>query len=468
MKDLRLIKKLYLLGAVMLLLPAQASAAIYISEVAWMGNNVSANHEWIELYNDGSATDVSGWVLTDGMNLTVDLEGMVPADSYVVAERTSDASALGAAFFIYTGALVNTGATLRLLRADGSLVDQVVGGDGWGNIGGDNITKETAQYTTGGWVTAAATPSESLVWSDDNSVGGDKEDYETITTTVAKSPSSGGEPLILTEPDITLELAIQALAIGYVNQPISFVVEPTGVGKTLINSLLYKWNFGDGFNSTSKESTHIFRYPGTYVVTVYAGFKRQEQVTRQEITILPVKASLSTNSSGDVQVNNDSPYEINISGYRLRGEESFVFPDYSILLPNQTITIPKNKLGETKNRMVALYDTESTIVSSIVPDKLKEEQNTVVNETVSISNSHNQYVGSASSGFSFNNNSRQDVPIKNEVLLKTGQPPLASQEAGVVGSDKENPSKIAYLSLLGIIILGVLGIYASPKRNDIT
>ena len=69
-----------------------------ISEVAWMGSVESANYEWIELHNDGEATDVSGWVLNDGMNLSIELSGNIPASQYVVLERSSDESAVGNAF----------------------------------------------------------------------------------------------------------------------------------------------------------------------------------------------------------------------------------------------------------------------------------------------------------------------------------------------------------------------------------
>jgi len=118
--------KLSLLGILCLLLPNISLAAVYISEVAWMGSVDSANHEWIELHNNGTSVNVNGWQLTDGMNLSVDLSGIMPSNSYSVLERTSDASALGSAFLVYTGALVNTGATLKLIKDDGSLVDKLV------------------------------------------------------------------------------------------------------------------------------------------------------------------------------------------------------------------------------------------------------------------------------------------------------------------------------------------------------
>jgi len=71
--------------------------AIEISEVAWMGSAASANHEWIELYSP-ETIDVTGWTITDGNNLQIELDGTISSGEYAVLERTSDASAPGTAW----------------------------------------------------------------------------------------------------------------------------------------------------------------------------------------------------------------------------------------------------------------------------------------------------------------------------------------------------------------------------------
>ncbi len=355
----------------LLLLPTSSYAAVIISEVAWMGSSASANHEWIELHNNGTAVDVSGWVLTDGMNLSIPLTGTVPANSYVVLERTSDNSAPGTAFLIYTGALVNTGATLQLKRGDGGLEDQVAGGENWQSIGGDNITKETAQYTTSGWVTGPATPGASNSGSAPSSPSAEEPsstDGESVSnnSTPVKLRVGSGEAVRLILPDVSLVLKVEAQKLGYVNQSINFEARPTGIGDTLVDSLSYEWNFGDGTMAFAKNPTHSYRYPGTYVVTVYGGYKRQEQVARHEITILPVSVSLTTSRDGAVQLNNESPYEIDISGYSLDGGIKFVFPPRTVLLPNQTITIPAVKVGDAK-RVVARDAAGITLLTKGIP-----------------------------------------------------------------------------------------------------
>lgn len=448
-----------------------------------MGSTASANHEWIELYNSGSSLDVTGWTLSDGMNLNIELTGTLNEKSYSVLERTSDDSAVGTAFLIYTGALVNSGATLKLTRADGTLVDQIAGGEDWVQIGGDNTTKETAQYSTSGWITAAPTPGKV-----NHEVGSVKIAEEASAKDEAKSQTksavvkkSAGEPVKLELPGVTLKVKVEGQTLGYVNQVIDFKAVSSGIGKNLLNSLEYQWNFGDGEVSATADAHHAFTYPGTYVVTVYAGFKRQEQVARHEITILPVMTSLTTNDQGDVQINNDSPYEIDISGYRLVGGKEFEFPPYSVMLPNQTVTIPRQKVGSINKNMVAFYDAKSIMVASILPTTLESTYGAtlamatpVVAKRVSAANNSapmasDTNVSTADFNFATTADTKEaPVLVEDDVTNK----PLLLQAASVITSDSNLNSgsssneNLAYAGLVLVMVLALVALYAAPKRQE--
>lgn len=99
--------------------------SILIHEVAWAGTSASSNDEWIELLNPGSsAVDLSGWVLSDGGDLTIRLRGTLPGYSFFLLERTDDTTLSNvAADQIYTGNLNNGGETLELRGPGGELVD---------------------------------------------------------------------------------------------------------------------------------------------------------------------------------------------------------------------------------------------------------------------------------------------------------------------------------------------------------
>ncbi len=465
-------------GCCLFLLPLGAQAAVTFSEIAWMGTATSVNHEWIELHNDGAAADVTGWTLTDGANLNVVLSGTIPAGAYAVLERTSDESAPGTAFLIYTGALVNTGATLRLLRADGSVEDMVNGGEDWQSIGGDNETKDTAQYTTSGWVTAAATPGRAITQSEAAAAAADPTPTPAPAPTIKTSSGSAkktstSDPVVLTLPDVTLQLKVAAQSIGYVHQPIKLAVQPSGIGDTLIDSLQYEWNFGDGETATTKEVTHVYRYPGTYVVTVYGGFKRQEQVARHEITILPVTISLTTNAAGDIQVNNDSPYDLDLSGYRVVGEKEFVFPPRTIILPNQTITLSKQRVGTAREQMLAVYDTEATLVASFLPQRFAAAAAEAINlspvpyiSAISTSEPLARLLQEDGS-YSFAEPAVEEAEPSVVTPLPGVEVAAASEQLASVGAaPPATGSRWPYLALAATILLATIGLLATPQRNE--
>lgn len=357
---------LVVLVAVGWLMPAYSHAAIVINEIAWMGTETSANDEWIELHNEGgSAVAVTGWTLTDGMNLTIELSGTIDAGDYVVLERTDDSSALGSAFLIYVGALSNTGSTLKLVRDDGGIEDQVAGGENWENIGGDNTTKETAQYTTNGWITAAATPGTKNKTVD--TVVTEVDDDDTISDKDDDSNNNGKHTpdKTLELPDVELSLQIEGPKLVYVNQPVNFSVEPSGVGEVIMDSLSYTWNFGDLITAINQEVKHKYAHPGEYVMTVYASYARHEQAVRKLIKVLPVNLTLAKNGQGDIMIHNDAKYEVDISGYLLKSTGSFRFPARSILLPAATIVVPKNKIGAHAAAPVVLFDQAGVQVANV-------------------------------------------------------------------------------------------------------
>ena len=107
---------------------------VVISEVAWMGTNVSANDEWIELFNTTSSPiDLTGWTLVanDGTP-TIALSGSIPAGGYFLLERTDDTTVPGVtADLIYTGSLGNDGENLILRDDIAAVIDTVDSSSGW-------------------------------------------------------------------------------------------------------------------------------------------------------------------------------------------------------------------------------------------------------------------------------------------------------------------------------------------------
>jgi len=353
-------------------------ASVSISEVAWMGSAASANYEWIELYNNGEALSIDGWILSDGQNLNINLTGTIGANNYAVLERTSDDSVTGTAFLIYTGALVNTGTTLTLQDSSGGIIDQVAGGENWQNIGGDNVSKETAQYTPSGWVTDGSTPGAA------NGTGRISPPPSSSTTTSPVVNSSGrsssakkAESVNLKNPETKLTLKIEAQSVGYINQVIPFYVTASGLDEITQRTVSYEWNFGDSYPESGRRVVHRYSYPGEYLVTVFGHKNKNEQTESHKIIILPVNFSLSVSATGDVQIHNDSTYDVDISNYVLKGAREVVFPARSVVMAKATVTVASSRLRVTSQDLVMLYDSSKNLVASTIP-KLSDAREVVL------------------------------------------------------------------------------------------
>jgi hypothetical protein len=105
--------------------------SVLINEVAWAGTVASSSDEWIELNNPGTTPiDLTGWVLSDGSDLRINLAGTITARGYYLLERIDDDTVFDIhADQIYSGCLMNDGERLRLQSPSGKVIDSA-------NLGG--------------------------------------------------------------------------------------------------------------------------------------------------------------------------------------------------------------------------------------------------------------------------------------------------------------------------------------------
>lgn len=369
-----MVRYLLVLSCLFCITPLVAHASVVINEIAWMGTSVSANDEWIELYNNGgTAVSLDGWTLSDGVSLEIPLTGSVSPGQYAVLERTDDSSAPETAFLIYTGALANDGRTLTLTRADATIEDRVTGGENWESIGGDNISKNTAQRSTGGWITANPTPGRAnqTVHIPPESDGPALEENDTTTSSGSSANSSGRRAQTSEKiKEGELQLEMYAPRTGYVNQEILFEVAPFGVTDRL-SSFRYEWSFGDLGHARGEKVKHSYAFPGEYVVVVEGGHAIHNATQRHIITILSVELSIERTSDGLIHIRNMASHEVDLSEYTIRGDVGIVVPKNTMLLPGTTLTIDNSRIEQGTEKMIALYDRQNVLVASHVPNALQ-------------------------------------------------------------------------------------------------
>src|SRR3989344_734747 len=164
--------KFLVFSLVIFIFPIFAHSQVLINEIAWMGNESSANKEWIELWNNSEENvNLNGWRLYSKDNTPdIALSGIMTSQGFFILERSDDLSLpYIKADLIYKGALGNSGEYLILQDNNGNIVDKIDASASWPS--GDNITKQTMQLTFGNlvpesgiliknWITSVATPKE--------------------------------------------------------------------------------------------------------------------------------------------------------------------------------------------------------------------------------------------------------------------------------------------------------------------
>lgn len=331
-------------------LPFGVQASLVINEVAWMGTMNSTADEWIELKNTGSeSVNLSEWMLQaiDGKpNIILDSESCtnttLAAGSYFLLERTDDTSVPGIlADCIYTGALSNAGEVLILKNASATEVDRVDASGGWeDSIGGNNSTKETAQRTSSGWITAEATPK-----AKNASVSGSqiqKQESSTQSQSVAAASSPASKSVQAIEKRITVDAGFDRVVV--VGAAARFEGSALGFKNEPLTGADFLWNFGDGSLVRGRVAVHTYQYPGTYNVNLNVSAGEISAANRIKVTAIPAPIAISELKPGQggwIEFANDSEFDIDLSHWSFgSGVLTYTLPAGTKILAGVRMVIP--------------------------------------------------------------------------------------------------------------------------------
>lgn len=360
--------------------PVSAAAEIIFNEIAWMGmlpqgsesSAAAANNEWIELYNSsGNSVSLAGWkVISEDGAPNIDLQGSIAPGGYFLLERGSDSLLPGIVpdfVYPYKNALSNSGERLYLKDSVGVLMDEInAANDGW--PAGDNSTKNTMQRTASGWITAEPTPKE-------------KNENQDITAgnddSAANQKSLSSDDNIYSAPvSAPVIPKIKAFAGEDVNSVAGGSIEFMGNGFGLENKPLenarFWWNFGDGDAREGRVVSHIFKFPGDYIVGFHITSGEYEASDYLKVKVIPNQTIIKNvvfGKDGFLAIANQSPIDIDIGGWRVQDANNlnFIFPPQTILGRKSEISLANSISGmnesEVKYPVVLKYSNGEEIFS---------------------------------------------------------------------------------------------------------
>lgn len=440
-------------------LPLFSSGQVVINEIAWMGTTESANNEWMELRNSGSASiDLTGWTLfsQDGTP-TINLLGGVAAGGFFLLERTDDNTLPSIiADQIYTGALSNSGEKLVLKNAAGEIVDEINGSDNWKISGvetiGNNTTKETAQRTSSGnWITAVSTPKS----ANSGSANSNQSSQENQSQSQSNQTSTNQLPIEEKLPTLIVNAGEDKIALS--GQNIVFKAIAYGLEEKPLENAYYLWNFGDGSVKKGNPVSYIYKYPGEYkvVLSVSSGILTGSDESKIKIIQPSLEISeLKPGENGYLEIHNYSSFDLDISGLGISDAKNyFYFPENTKISANVFLAI-----GVEISKISFPPADKATLISSNGVEIASFAYGGEIGENQSFHNIDNQTkIGLKSPGSAefkiqqsslvasgINKSTAEDTAKKTAEIAKTTEKIATSSPENVVSQNTANVSNVLF------------------------
>ncbi|MFH1367082.1 MAG: lamin tail domain-containing protein [Patescibacteria group bacterium] len=236
---------------------------VVINELMWMGSNLSAYDEWIELKNTtATEIDLSGWYLTkkssgtESQMLIIPAGKKISANGFLVISNYDTASTSCALNFIpdlvdSDVSLANSALQIKLYDALGNFIDTA--DDGSGNpLAGEYISGQTwksmernKKFTDGTLASAWHTAAGQAGFKEGGDVFGTPGSENSNTVPVSEA---GGDQEVFEGEQVLFDASDSFDSDG--------------------DTLTYSWDFGDGLVGNGLTPTHVYEVMGQYTVTL--------------------------------------------------------------------------------------------------------------------------------------------------------------------------------------------------------
>jgi hypothetical protein len=357
--------------AVLLITPITLRAQVIFSEVMYDLEGTDTGREWIEIYNGGaSAIDLSTWKIfeanTNHRIAAVDVPILLPGAYAVVADVPDkfkiDFPGFSGLLFDSAFSLNNEGETLMLRDENNADIDTLAYTSAFGGQNGASIHKKD-----GTWINALPTPGgpvgefistlpeiAATTTTETNPLGQTTGTTANSGTSSYSSHSNQADASVHPNEPAFVVSAGRA-RLGFVGVPLSFEAKIKSIKSSLVgNTIHHYWSFGDGTSVTGQFVSHIYEYPGDYVVILTSDGGAENAVAKTKVRITEPKVDITIANDAYVELHNQGSFEVNVGDWILgSGHDRTSLAKDTIIEPGSKIKIPiKNtKLREAKDEL---------------------------------------------------------------------------------------------------------------------
>ncbi len=132
----------------------------------------------------------------------------------------------------------------------------------------------------------------------------------------------------------------------------------------------FSWSFGDGNVGEGSLVTHVYKYPGDYILVLNARTGSTYATSRLKVKVIEPTMSVRV-GDGYIEIVNNTNNEVNLFNWKItKGNKSFIFQPDTIVLGNSSIKIPNSMLAmkSSENPGVILKNfMGDTVASASLP-----------------------------------------------------------------------------------------------------
>lgn len=368
------------LSIIIFFFPSFSFAQVAITEIMYDVEGTDTGREWIEIENTTDApVDVSLLKLFEANTnhkITPVGESFLPARGFaVIADNVDkfrvDNPTFSGFLFDSVFSLSNEGETLVLRTESLSGVDSVTYVPSLGGAGDGN----TLQKLGSTFIAAQKTPGNTASGqslSSQNSTTTNTVENSTESASVQSKPDSysthSSQAPARTSLDVEeFEVTSGRPRIGFVGTPLSFEAKIKTAKNLESGSLQGLWSFGDGSEQAGNKVSHVYEYPGEYIVILNAHFANAEAVSKTKVTIREPRIVIHADNPLYVEVENISDFELNVGGWILENSEKrFIIPKDTLISKKSSIKISNNISGvSTQKEYVRIANPTGGILANV-------------------------------------------------------------------------------------------------------
>ena len=244
----------------------------------------------------------------------------------------------------------------------------------WNGTDENGVQMPAGMYTV--LVTASSYADPGLTLTDSSktiTITSSGASSDIATSTPSATPASKSASTY-TPPPSQLSVAVDGPQDALLEVPLHLSARVTTKSGATDPAAQITWSFGDGSSAEGNTVEKVYRYTGTYLITVKAADVSASARDELVVTVKAAKVHLLPVTGEGITIANDSDERLDLSGWRLLSDMgSFHIPEGTTILPLASVLFPFSITNLPFSLEASLRYPDGVLAAQVAPTALATE-----------------------------------------------------------------------------------------------